>query len=103
MKTGLVAGEQFANKNLILFARQRAVDVIRARATRAGLVVARLKPCLLQVNAVAMDDWCNGVEKSKLLFAGPAGDCSGESRRGERAGCDNDVVPIIGRCDNFSA
>src|ERR1700751_2841695 len=103
MKAGLVAGEQFTNKNLILLARQRAVDVIRARAARTGLVVTRLKPRLLQVNAVAVDDRCNGVEKSKLLFAGPACDCSRESGRSERSGCDDDDVPIVGRRDNFSA
>src|SRR5262249_10485144 len=91
------------NKNLILLARQRAVDVIRARATRSGLVVARLKPRLFEVNAVAMDNRCNGIEKSKLLFAGPAGDCSGESGRGEWAGRDDDVAPIIGRGGTFSA
>src|SRR5215813_6632218 len=103
VKAGLVAGEQFANKNLILLARQRAVDVIRARSTGSGLVVARLKPRLFQVNAVAMDNRCNGIEKSKLPFARPASDCSGESGRGERACRDDDVAPIIGRRGNLSA
>src|SRR5262249_7792186 len=103
MKGCLVAGEQFTNKNLILLARQRTVDVVRTRATRPGLVVARLKPRLRQVNAIAMHDGCNGVKKSKLLCGGPSCDCGGERGRGERAARDDDVVPIIGRCDNFSA
>ena len=44
VKRRLVAGDQRLDEGLILFARQRAIDVVGAGAAGTGLVVARLEP-----------------------------------------------------------
>ena len=103
MKHGLVAGEQRVDEGVILLARQRAVDVVGARAAGAGLVVARLEPGLLEIDAVAMHDRRDGVEKGQRVFAGERADAGGEIGRGERAGGDDDAVPFVRRHGDFAA
>jgi hypothetical protein len=77
MEARLVAGEQRRNEGVILLTWQRAVDVVGARAARAGFVVAGLKPGLTEIDAVAMDNWRDGVEKRELLLARQAGNRGG--------------------------
>ena len=97
MKACFVASEQFGDKSFILLARQRAVDVISACTPGTRFIVARLEPGLRQVDAVAMDDRGDGVEESELLFTGQLYDRSGKIGRGQRAGCDDDAVPLVRR------
>ena len=75
----LVAGVQRIDEGGILVAVERAVDVVGAGAARARLVVARLEPGDVHVDAVAMDDRRNGVEEGERILAG-------EARRARRQG-----------------
>ena len=75
---------------------ERAIDVIGARAAGAGLVVARLEPRDRHVDALAMHDRRDRVEEGERVLAAEAADGVGKRRRGERAGRDDDVVPIRG-------
>src|SRR5262245_39888091 len=74
METGLVGGEQGRDEGLVLFASERTVDVVGAGPARAGLVVARLEPGLIEVDTVTMHDRRDRVEKCELLFAGQPAD-----------------------------
>ena len=79
-----VAGEQRIDEAVVLFARQRTIDVIGAGAGRSGLVVARLKPGDVEIDRVAMHDRRNGIEERQRVFAGAAADRLG--KRGEVSG-----------------
>ena len=92
-----VAGEQRIDEALVLFARQRTIDVVGAGAGRSGLVVARLKPGDVEIDRVAMHDRRNGVEERQRVFSGATADRLGKLRRGQRAGGDDDAVPVAGR------
>src|SRR6185436_20256480 len=65
--------------------------------TRSLLVIARLVPCERHVDAVAMDDRRDGIEEGEPGIAGEVLDCLCEGRGGQRSGCDDDVVPLLGR------
>ena len=103
VKHGLVAGEQRVDEGVILFARERAIDVVGAGAAGAGLVVARLEPGLFEIDGFAMHDRRDGVEKGERVFAGQRADRGGEIGRGERAGRDDDAVPFVRRQRDFAA
>src|SRR5262245_29542476 len=95
MKTGFVGGTQGRDESLVLLARKGAVDVVGSRPTRASLVVTRLKPRLIEVDAVAMDYGCDCVDKCQLLFAGQSADFHCQTRRREWAGGDDNAVPVV--------
>ncbi len=97
LELGLLAGQQGGDEGLVLRLVERAVDVVGAVAARADLVVARLEPGLLQVDAVAIDDRRDGVEEGQVLLAGEGADRLRERRRRQRAGGDDDVVPVLRR------
>ena len=58
-----VAGEQRVDEGVVLFARQRTIDVVGAGAAGAGLVVARLKPGDIEIDRVAVNDRRDSVEE----------------------------------------
>ena len=100
---GFIAGDQCVDEGVVLFARQRAIDVVGAGAARAGLVVARLEPGLLEVDRFAMHDRRDGVEEGERVFAGQSADAGREVGRGKRAGGDDHAVPFGGRQRHFAA
>src|SRR5215468_1196627 len=99
MEALFIPGQQCRNKCMILLTRQRAVDVIGARAAGARLVVTRLEPGLAEVDTVAMDNGSDSVEERKLLFAGQSANCGGEVGRCEGACRHNHAVPLLARYD----
>ena len=103
VERGLVAGEQRVDEGVILRARERTIDVVGARAAGAGLVVARLKPGLLEIDRVAMHDRRDGVEEGERVLAGQRADRGGEIGRGQWAGRNNDAVPVVRRPCDFAA
>ena len=62
----------------------RAVEVVLGVAILVGAVPARLRPDLVHVDGIAVDDRRDGVEKGQRLLAGGGADGLGE-RRGGRA------------------
>ena len=99
----LFAGEQRIDEGVILFAGERAIDVVGARTAGPGLVVARLEPGDVKVDAVAMDDRRDGVEEGERVFAGEPADGGGEIGRGKRSGGDDDAVPVGRRQRDLAA
>ena len=91
------AFEQRSDKSLVLFFVHGAIDIISTIAAGTSLVVARLKPCGIEVNRFLVNDWCNGIEKRQRIFTGKLMNGRRQSWRGEGAGRDNHVVPILGR------
>src|SRR5208282_1955862 len=79
----------------------RTIDVIGAGTGGPGLVVARLEPGDVEVDRVAMHDRRDGVEEGERCFAGKGADRIGKRRRGERAGGDDDAVPVRRRLEDF--
>ncbi len=80
-----------------MIAVHRAVDVVGAGAAWADLVVARLHPADVHVDAFAVYDGRDGVEEGQRILAGQRLDRAAEGRGGERAGRDDDAVPILRR------
>ncbi len=97
LKSVLSPAIKAVDEGVVLFARHRAVDVIGAGAAGTDLVVARLKPGLLHVDAVAVHDRRDGVEESQRLLAGALRNRGGKIGRGQRAGGDDDAVPLVRR------
>ncbi|MNY25352.1 hypothetical protein D3C86_1591280 [compost metagenome] len=79
---------------MVLLFIHRAVDIVLARAARADLVVTRLIPADIHVDAVAVHDGGDGVEKGKRILTRLGLNGGGEIRRGERAGGDDRVAPF---------
>ena len=97
LEVALLAIQQRADEAVILFAVHRAVDVVLAGAAGSHLVVARLEPGNIHVDALAVDDGRNGVEEGELVFAGQGADGRCERRRRQRPRGDDDIVPVLGR------
>ena len=103
VKCGFLARKQRIDEGVVLRARQRAIDVIGARAAGTNLVVARLKPDDVEIDRVAVHDRRDGVEEGERSFAGQGAQRVGERRRRQRAGGDDDVVPLGRRFENLLA
>ena len=99
----LLAGEQRIDKRLVLRARERAIDVVGAGACRPRFVVARLEPGDVEIDRLAVHDRREGIEESERGLAGERADRIGERWRGERAGGDDDAVPVRRQGGNFLA
>jgi hypothetical protein len=69
-----LAGEERVDEGVVLFARQRTIDVIGAGACGPDLVVARLEPGNTEVDRVAVHDRRDGIEKGQRCFAGERAD-----------------------------
>ena len=65
LENRLLALEDRRNKSFVLFAGQRAIDIIRAVA----LVVARLEPRLREIDRFLVDDRRDRVEEGKRILA----------------------------------
>src|SRR4029077_1239358 len=103
VERGFFRRQQRIDESVVLRAGQRAIDVIGARAAGTGFVVARLKPNHVEIDRVAVHDRRNGVEESERVFAGQPAQRVGERRRRQRAGGNDDVVPLGRRLENFLA
>jgi hypothetical protein len=90
----LVAGEQGIDECLILFARERTVDVGGIRAAGPCFVVARLQPSARHVDRIAVNDRSDRIEEGQRVLARELGDGVGQCWRGQRSGGDDDAVPI---------
>ena len=103
VKRRLVARNQCVDKRVVVRARQRTVDVVRAGAAGTGFVVARLKPGNRHIDAVAIHDWRNGIEERERILACSQADGLRERWRRKRTCRDDDVVPIGWRNANLLA
>src|SRR5437016_10103748 len=63
MEFGLVPGQQCGDEGLVFGLVERTVYVIRDTAAWPFLIVARLKPGLVKIDRVAMDDGGDRVEE----------------------------------------
>ena len=97
VERGLVAGEQCVDEGVVLFARERAIDVVGAGATGTSLVVARLKPRDRHVDRIAMDDRRDRIEERERIFTGQPAYRVCERGRGEGTGRENDRIPFLRR------
>ena len=100
---GGFAVEQRVDEAVILGFVHWAVDIVFARTARAQLVVARLVPADIHINAVVIDYRCNRVEKGQPVLARHASNGLRQRRRGQRAGGNNRAGPICGNVGNFLA
>ena len=90
LERGLLARDQCRVEGEILVLRHRAIDVIGAiAAIDAALVPAAGLPRDLHVDAVVVDDRCEGIEEREAVLAGRSADRLGEAGRGERPGSDD--------------
>ena len=97
---GFFAFQQVVDERLVLFGVQGAVDVIGPFA----LVIARLKPGLVEVDGFLVHDGGYGVEEGKRIFAGQFTNGACQSFGRQRATGDDDFFPIFGdRACNFFA
>ncbi len=88
--------EQGIDEARILLFIHGAVDIVLAGAAGTGFVIAGLIPRLVEIDAVGVDDRCNGIKKRQLILAGQAADGSGEIGRGQGAGSDDHTIPVLG-------
>ena len=93
LELGGLAAEQGCDESLVLGLVERAVDVVGTFA----LVVARLEPGLGEVDRVLVDDRRDGIEEGQVILAGQFADRLAERRRGQRAGRQDDRVPVVRR------
>ena len=63
VESDLLAAEQGIDERLVLFARERAIDVRCVRAAGARLVVARLQPSARHVDRVAVNNRSDRIEE----------------------------------------
>jgi len=91
-----LGGEQRIDERLVPGAIERAVEVVGAGAAGTRLVVARLRPGDRHVDGIAVDDRRDGIEEGEGVGPGEAAHRLGERRRGQRAGGDDDAVPLGG-------
>ncbi|MNX74228.1 hypothetical protein D3C86_1056610 [compost metagenome] len=97
LELGLGAVQQGVDEGLVLGLVHRAIDVGGGVAAGAFLVIARLTPGDVEVDAVGVDDGGDGVEEAEALLAGHLQDGVGQGGRGQRAGGDDDIVPLFRR------
>ena len=93
----LRAVQQGVDESLVLGLVHGAVDIGGGVAAGAFLVVARLPPGGVEIDAVGVDDGGDGVEEAEGVLAGQLQDGFGQGRGGQGAGGDDDIVPILGR------
>src|SRR5437763_13134471 len=74
----LLPRQQGFDERVVLLACERAIDVVRARSTGAGFVVARLPPPNRHVYGVAVNDRRNCVEEGECVLSGEPRDCLGK-------------------------
>ena len=95
LELGLVGGEERVDEGLVLVAVHRAVEVGGALGLGLALVVARLEPGLGEVDRVSK---CTigaiASKKASARLVGQRADRLGERGRGQRAGGDDDLVPV---------
>ena len=103
LKIRRVAFYQRVEKSIILRLVHRAVDIVLAGATGAKLVITRLVPANIHIHAVAINNRCNRIKKRQLVAAGHFADKLRQGRRGERAGCDDDMLPVGRNFSHFGA
>src|SRR5262245_9916451 len=87
-------GEERGNEGFVLALSHGTINVVGARAAGAGLVIARLTPGDLGIDAVEMHDRRNGIEKSQFALTGELLDGGRQGWRRERTGGDDDAVPL---------
>ena len=96
LEDGFFAGEQRIDEVVVFRLRHRAVEIVGARASRPGFVIARLAPDDGVVDAVAMHDGSDGVEERERPFTGEFADRGAQAGRGQRSRRDNDAAPTSG-------
>ena len=69
LEVGLLTRDQGVHESIVLLLGQRTIDVVGARATRAKLVVARLKPRHRHVDRILVDDRGNRIEFGERVSA----------------------------------
>ena len=84
-------------KRLVLLLGHRAVDVVRACAGGPRLIVARLHPGHLHIDALVQDNRRDGIEKGKRVIVRQRVNRRTERGRGQRAGGHDHAGPIRGR------
>ena len=95
-KLGLFGGQQRVDEGPVAVAVERAVDIGFGVAARAWLVVARLPPCDVEIDAVEVDDRRYGVEERERLLARRVADGFRQRRRGQRPRGDDGWTPVSG-------
>src|SRR3546814_2859349 len=74
LELSLVAIQQSLMEGKILLLGHGAIDIILAIALRADLVPAACHPANVHVDAVAIDDRRNGIEKGERFLSGGCAD-----------------------------
>ncbi|QTK78486.1 hypothetical protein AT6N2_C0610 [Agrobacterium tumefaciens] len=97
LETDGITRNQRVDEGIVLLLIQRAVDIILARATGTDLVVTRLVPADIHVDAVAMHDRGDGVEEGERILTRLGLDGGGKIRRGEGTGRNDGVAPFLRR------
>ena len=97
----LFAAQQRIDEGVVLLARERTIDVVGAGAARACFVVARLEPGDVEVDGLAMNDRRDGIKESERGFPAQLADRLGQRLGGQRAGGDDDAVPVRPRARRF--
>ena len=97
LELGLGAVQQGVDEGLVLGLVHRAVDVGGGVSARAFLVIARLTPGDVEIDAVGMDDGGDGVEEAEAFLARRLQDGLGQGGRGQGASGDDDIVPLLRR------
>ena len=93
LELALLALEKCRHEGLVLVPIQRAIDIVRP----VPLVVARLEPGHLKIDAVLVNNRRDGIEKGQLVFAGERRDGLRKGRRSQRPGGDDDAPPVLWR------
>ena len=92
LEFGFITFDQGIDEGVIFGLIHRAVDVILAVA----LVIARLEPCLVEINAFLIDNRRNRIKEGEAFFAGFGPNGFGEWARGQRAGSNDGMFPFHG-------
>ena len=92
-----LARQQSIHEGIVPRLVERAVDVVEPVAAGSDLVVARLEPGLVEIDAVPIDDRRDRIEEGQMLLAGQRRDGARQTRRGQRTRGQDDVGPVAGR------
>jgi hypothetical protein len=89
-----VSSQQGIDEGVVLILVHRTVQVIGAIAGWSDLVIARLRPDDIHVDAVFVHDGGNRIEEGQCILAGKRLDAGCQSRGGQGTCGDDDIVPL---------
>ncbi len=92
LEFGFLAFNERVYKAVIFVRIHRAVDIILAVA----LVISRLEPGLVEIDAFLIDNWCNCIKEGQAFFAGNLADGVGQRTRRQGTGGNDGLFPFLG-------